>query len=58
MEEEQMKCGGDFDAAMHYDCAECNVKDCPHRKETKYLWYFLILMISLVIIGFIYIFLR
>ena len=32
--EDNRVCGGNYDSAMHYDCAECLAR-CKYRKETK-----------------------
>ena len=32
--EDKRVCGGNYDSAMHYDCAECLAR-CKYRKETK-----------------------
>ncbi len=50
MEKDEMKCEGNFEAAMHYDCAECFRHNCPYRKESKSFLLFVALA-SLIFLG-------
>ncbi|MBK7380439.1 MAG: hypothetical protein IPJ03_15905 [Ignavibacteriales bacterium] len=48
-------CGGNYDSAMHYDCAECKAP-CPFRKEAKPAIWAGIVIVILAIAGLALIF--
>ena len=46
MKKDERVCRGDYESAMHYDCAECFQSNCQFRKNPKIP---IVLLVALVL---------
>ena len=55
MKKDNRICRGDYESAMHYDCAECPVHDCGYRKDVKIpvMFFSVLSIIVLAILAFV-----
>lgn len=53
--EDSRVCRGNYDSAMHYDCAECLAR-CKYRKDTKPVLVFCTIMVVVIIVTLALIF--
>ena len=55
MKKDERVCRGDYESAMHYDCAECFQSNCQFRKNPKIPLVSLVILAGLVLSVLAYI---